>query len=522
MIRTGSFKRPRETTIVVALLAQLLGLPGALASDLPDTMKDVLRRHGVPPGDVSIYVQQVSGAPPALAVHENVARNPASVMKLLTTLVALDTLTPGYTWRTEVYLGGTLRDGRLKGDLIIKGYGDPYLTPAAFMSLVRGLRERGLREVTGDLVLDNSLFEVPPQDRGDFDGQPFRVYNAIPAPLSLNFQATRVHLLPDEEAGQVRVFSEPPLANLTIRNRLKLVKAPCRSRYSRPGVTISEDDDGATVRLQGSYSSQCPESSFTRLLMDPSLHVGGAFLSLWQEMGGQVEGSVREGQLPADATLFHMMESRPLGEVIRGMNKYSNNLMSRLLLLTLGAEVYGQPGTVTKGRMVVSAWLRDQGLEFPNLVLDNGAGLSRDVRIAAASMGRMLAAAHRGPYMPEFMASLAVAGVDGTMRQRLDEGPFVGRAHIKTGSLDDVSTMAGYVLDRQGRRWIVVMLINHRGITSWHGKRVQDALLRWVAEGADMPSMPENRMATGLAGQCGPSYAAEGSVGADAESDASL
>jgi D-alanyl-D-alanine carboxypeptidase/D-alanyl-D-alanine-endopeptidase (penicillin-binding protein 4) len=494
------------------LLVSLLwtGSVGA-ASPLPNAIEQVLRRYGIPDEHVSVYVRELARVRPALAVHEQVPRNPASVIKLVTTLVALETLGPAYTWRTEAYVRGVLRNGRLDGDLILKGYGDPYLTPPAFWNLLRGLRDRGLEEIRGDLVLDNSQFEVPPEDRAAFDGKPHRVYNAIPAALSLNFQATSLHLFADAAAGEVRVFPDPPLANLRIENRLRLVKAPCRWRHLHPAVTISEGDAGATVQLHGSYATKCPEAAINRLVMDPVAHVGGAFRSLWQEMGGELAGVTRVGRVPPDAVLLHTLESRPLGEVIRGMNKYSNNLMSRLLLLTLAAEVEGAPGTVEKGKGVIAAWLHEQGLALPELVLENGSGLSRESRISAAGIGRLLAAAYDSPYMPEFMASLAVPGLDGTMRQRFDGGRLEGRAHVKTGSLDDVSALAGYVLDRKGRRWVTVILINHPGIMSWQGKQVQDVLLRWVFEDAGTAVGPAPQMAQRPGGGCATSLTAHAS-----------
>lgn len=470
---------------------------------LPDSVVAELRRYKVPLGDLSVYVAPVGGGEPMLALNTRVPRAPASVIKLLTALVALERLGPGYTWRTEAFLDGPLQEGVLDGDLVLKGYGDPYLTPESFWRFLRGLRERGLRRIQGDVVLDESYLQVPSQERGDFDGEPRRAYNALPSALSLNFQTTQLHMYPDRSAGQVRVFAYPPLANLDIANGLKLVDAPCRWGDHRPRFDISENGSGALIKLRGRYSAACPETAVARLVMDPMSHVSGAFESIWREVGGRVEGRFRQGSAPADAAPFHTLESRSLGEAIRGMNKFSNNLMSRLLLLTLGAERGGEPGTVANGRAAVAAWLHERGLEFPELVLDNGSGLSRRTRISALHMAQLLQAGYRSPYMPEFMASLAVAGVDGTMRRRFKGKPLAGRAHIKTGSLNHVSDMAGYVLDREGRRWAVVMFINHRGIRGWEGKQVQDALLQWVYEGGHRPAGPEMRMAVGLEPGCG-------------------
>jgi D-alanyl-D-alanine carboxypeptidase/D-alanyl-D-alanine-endopeptidase (penicillin-binding protein 4) len=464
---------------------------------LPQDVGKKLQAHGIPETAVSLYVQEVNKDAPVLALNQYVARNPASVMKLLTTLVALEQLGPDYTWRTEAYIDGTLRDGRLDGDLILKGYGDPFLTPERFWQFLRGIRDRGVDEIGGKVIIDGSYLARPPEDRGDFDGKPRRAYNALPYALSLNFQSTHLYLKPDKASGRVRAFTYPPLNNLRLHNELQLVRGPCPKSQRGPEISIAEDATGATLKVSGTYSERCPEFYTAYLLMDPQRHLSGAFEALWRELGGHVqEGFVKSGERPKGAQLFHAMESLPLGETIRGMNKFSNNLMSRLLFLTLGAERYGAPGSPAKGRRAIADWLRTRNLTSRDFFVDNGAGLSRRAHISAHTFGRLLLAAYRSPVMPEFMASLPVAGVDGTMRRRLRSGPLVGRAHIKTGSLNNVSAMAGYVLDRDSRRWAVVLMINHPGV-SWQGKVVQDALLSWVYREAGLSSQRDESTADG-------------------------
>ena len=454
------------------------------ATELPKPVHKKLRNYGIPARNVSVYVQEVSSPSALVAFNQDVPRNPASVIKLLTTVMALDVLGSEYTWRTEAYVRGHLSDGRLRGALTLKGYGDPFMTPEAFLKFVRGIRVRGLREISGNVAVDDSYFKASARQRSEFDGEPGRVYNALPHALSLNFQSTQFYLSPDRQSETVRVFTEPPLANLHISNGLELVEAPCWHRYHRPRLNVAEGGGDATARLYGSYSAECPEEVMTRLMMEPSEHVGGAFMALWQELGGRLDGEVVTGVAPEDAVLFHSTESRPLGEIIRGMNKYSNNLMSRLIFLTLGAELEGAPGTVEKGRRGVAAWLDARSMDFPALFVDNGSGLSRDARISAKNVGRLLLHAYASPQMPEFMASLAVAGVDGTMLSRFRGDPLAKRVRVKTGSLDEVSAVAGYVLDRDGRHWVVVLMINHPGLTPWQGMQVQDTFLRWTFERA--------------------------------------
>ncbi len=468
----------RVTVLAVVLAAGFTA--SAAATELPEPIQKKLRNYGIDPRNVSAYVRDVSSPRALVAFNQDVPRNPASVIKLLTTVVALDVLGADYTWRTEAYVRGRLEQGHLRGDLLLKGYGDPYMTLDAFWKFVRGMRLRGLQQIGGNVAVDDSYLEASAHQRSEFDGEPYRSYNALPHALSLNFQSTQFHLLPDRQSQRVRVFTEPPLANLHISNSLRLVDAPCWRRYHRPRLTVAEGGGDATVRLHGSYSAECPDAVMTRLMMEPSDHVGGAFTALWRELGGRLDGEVVDGTVPEDAVLFHSTESRPLGEIIRGINKYSNNLMSRLVFLTLGAEMEGAPGTAEKGRRAVDTWLDAQSLDFPELLVDNGSGLSRDTRISAKSMGRLLLHAYESPQMPEFMGSLAVTGVDGTMHTRFRGDALAKRAHVKTGSLDDVSTMAGYVLDRDGRRWVVVLMINQPGLTPWRGRQVQDVFLRWV------------------------------------------
>jgi D-alanyl-D-alanine carboxypeptidase/D-alanyl-D-alanine-endopeptidase (penicillin-binding protein 4) len=199
---------------------------------------------------------------------------------------------------------------------------------------------------------------------------------------------------------------------------------------------------------------------------------------LWSEVGGALVGHVREGVVPPEAQLFYQHESEPLAEVVRDINKYSNNVMARELFLTLAAESRSQPAATDGAAGVVANFLASENLAMPELVIDNGSGLSRRERISAASMGRLLSAAWNSPIMPEFIASLPVVGLDGTMRHRLNGEQVAGQAHVKTGTLADCRAVAGYVFAASGRRYVVVSFINHPNAGAAQG--VQDTLLQWI------------------------------------------
>ncbi len=468
-----------STLSLILIAAVVSTASGALAS-LPPPVQSVLDKHKVPARAVSVVVRDLGSDTDLLRYRADTPRNPASVMKLVTTLAALEILGPGYVWPTEAYASGTIRNGRLAGDLIIKGYGDPYLVTERFWQFTRGLRDRGLTDIDGDLVLDNSRFEASAAGAGDFDGRPDRAYNALPAALSLNFQATRFQIVADGHANRVRVIADPPLADLTVDNQLRLVDDRCSWEHYYPNVAIVPVERGGRIRFSGDFSARCEEGSVNRIVASAPQHVFGAFKQLWGEMGGSLAGSLRTAPTPPGAIRLHRIESPPLSEVVRGMNKFSNNLMSRMLLLTVGAERFGAPGTVANGRAAVEEWLARSGIEAKELVLDNGAGLSRSARVSADTLDRLLRRAYSGHVMPEFVASLAISGVDGTLWRRFGRSPLAGRAHLKTGSLNDVSGVGGYVLAQSGRRYSVVLLVNHREAHRGSGKAIQDALLEWV------------------------------------------
>lgn len=460
------------------LLAAWLLVPEAPAADapLPPALLTALAQDEPAVQGLGVYVRELGAAEPLVAIGADTPLHPASVIKLVTTFAALDRLGPGHTWSTDVYLGGPLRDGRLDGDLIIAGHGDPWLVEERLWLLVRALQSRGLRDIGGDLVIDNRYFAVPAEDPGAFDGRPERAYNVAPAATLFNFQATAVTLLPT--TGGVNVDLRPPLAGVAVDNRLHVLPGPCRETPRPPAVQV----DAGQVTVSGDYAASCGEASLNRVLLPAAEHTRAVFQALWEGAGGHFAGGVRSGRAPAGAEPFYRHPSPTLAEVVRPLNKFSNNVMARMLLLTLGAEVGGVPGTLAKGRAAVLASLQANGVPTAGLVLDNGSGLARETRVSALTVGRLLEAAWQHPAMPEFVASLALLGVDGTTRGRLRDDALNGRAHLKTGTVDGVRALAGYVQARSGRRFVLVCLQNRPRLDVLAARNAQDALLRWVYE----------------------------------------
>lgn len=448
-------------------------------TELPPPVRRVIEGHGMAPEKLSIVVAQAGSNEPRLAHHPDEPRNPASTIKLLTTWAALDALGPAHTWKTRVFALGEVKQGILHGDLLLKGEGDPYLVTEEFWKLLAELRRRGLREITGDLLVDDSHFAVPFEDPGAFDGQPFRTYNVAPNALLINFKAVRFQFFPASD-GLVRIAADPELVDLDIRNQLRLVPGRCAGYNAGISFDIPDRQTGRRPTFSGSFPDGCLSYSLTRTVLRHDTYVYGLFQTLWRQLGGSFAGRVIKDLAPTDEEPWLIWTSKPLAEVIRSVNKYSNNVMTRQLLYTLGAEQSGPPATEDAGIAAIEARLEANGLTADSLRLDNGAGLSRRTRISARLLADVLLAAYRSPHMPEFLASLSLAGLDGTTRRRFRGRAEAGRMHIKTGRLDHVAAVAGYVHSKGGGTYAVVALINDKDAHRGPGEELQNALLRWV------------------------------------------
>ena len=471
---------------LIALLA-LAGLAaGALADGLPPNVLQALKAAQIPAASVAIVVQPVDSPTPLVAHQAAQAMNPASVMKLLTTYAALDLLGPAWTWKTTAWIETAAVDGVLPGNLYLKGSGDPRFAIEHLSALLRQLRTRGIKHIGGDVVLDRSTFDIPSIDPGAFDDKPMRPYNVGPDGLLINFRAQRFTLLPDN--GKPRLLMETPSEGMRLDNQLRSGEGACGSNWKdQINVRLLPEKNGQRLEFTGTYSALCGEKALNLAPLPADAQAGGLIRSLWQELGGTLAGQVRGGMVATGSKRIAEHESPPLADAVRDINKFSNNVMARQVFLTLGNDAPKEaplggtaPATAERAKQRISDWLNSRGLRFAELEMENGSGLSRRERISAGSLNRLLQDAWKSPVMPEFVASLPIVGIDGTMKKRLNGSDASGRAHIKTGTLDGVKAGAGYALDAQGRRYAVTFLINHPRAQA--GSAAIDALLVWVAQ----------------------------------------
>lgn len=452
------------------LLLALFCLPAHAQDKLPSSVLAALKSAGIPLQAVAVVAQPLDAGKASLQHQARVAMNPASLMKLLTTLMALDTLGPAFTWRTEILSATAPENGILNGDLILRGSGDPRLTYDRLWLLLRELRGRGVERIRGDLILDRSAFALPEHDPAAFDAKPLRPYNVGADALLFNFATLHLTLVPESNA--VRLLAEPLPAGFTVVNRLRLTESKSCGDWRE---VLNAQLTANQLTLSGDFPRICGEKRWHLAGLPNAQLLHGVFTRLWRELGGEFAGSVREGITPPNATLLATSESPALGEIVRDINKFSNNVMAQQLYLKVGA---GETALAEKN---IRNWLAQKNLDFPELILENGSGLSRRNRIAAASLARLLDAAWHSAVMPEFMASLPIAAIDGTTKKKYNGNGIAGQAHLKTGSLEGVRGIAGYLLDKTGQRHLVVFMVNHP-----HAAQAQpafDALLETLWRG---------------------------------------
>jgi len=477
-------------TLLRSLAFSLLACAAATAQPLPlpPEVDAALARAKVPRDAVAFLVvdAQNPGALPRLAHRTTASMNPASVMKLVTTTAALDLLGPAYQWATPVYTEGSVRNGVLQGNLYIKGQGDPKLVLERLWLLLRRVQGLGIKTIAGDIVLDRSAFSLPEVDPAQFDGEPLRPYNAAPDALLVNFKSVVMTFTPDRAAQVAQVQVDPPLAGVALPASVPLSAGDCGDYR---GALKADFADPLRIRFAGSYPASCGEKVWPVAYADPKTYAQRAVLGLWESLGGSLQGSVRLGTVPSTLAAgkpAFVSSSAPLSEVVRDINKYSNNVMAQQLFLTLGRAAFAplpangaEPaelptGSLAPSRAAVLRWWRERlGTEEPP-VLDNGSGLSRQERITAQALGRLLQAAYVSPVMPELMSSLPISGVDGTLRRIKG----ATSAHLKTGSLSNVVARAGYVLAASGKRYVLVAFINHANAND--ARPAVDALVEWA------------------------------------------
>ncbi|MEO4046552.1 D-alanyl-D-alanine carboxypeptidase/D-alanyl-D-alanine-endopeptidase [Pseudomonas sp. CAU 1711] len=467
---------PRSIALAPLLLSLALPVFAVQTSSvLPSKVQQSLKANKISANSLSVVALPLDGVGTGILYNADVSVNPASTMKLVTTYAALELLGPTYQWQTEFYGDGPLKDGVLNGNLYLKGGGDPKLNMEKLWLMMRDLRANGVQRITGDLVLDRNHFRHPTLPTfNDDGGDPNKPFLVGPDSLLVNLKAVR--MITRTAGGKVSVMMEPPLTNVRIDNQVKALGAAKCPSWPDVRYNPVTQYDGTTLVVTGKLAEGCSAQSYLALLDHPG-YAAGAVRAIWQELGGSILGRDRVGDVPKGARLLARTFSPDLVEIIRDINKYSNNTMAQQLFLSLGAKFRDRVDAddAKAAQRVIRAWLAKKGITAPHLVVENGSGLSRAERVSARELAGMLQAAWHSPYAPEFIASMPLVGMDGTMRKRLKNTAMQGQAHIKTGTLNNVRAIAGFTRTAKGQNWVVVAILNDP--RPWGASAILDQIL---------------------------------------------
>jgi serine-type D-Ala-D-Ala carboxypeptidase/endopeptidase (penicillin-binding protein 4) len=471
---------PLKTLLITLTCAAALAT-GLHAQPLPEGVRAALQSAGLSEEQFGAVVLPLDAATPLVAHRAEVPMQPASTIKLITSAVALDRLGPNHRGRTELLSSATVLGDVLDGDLVLRGGVDPELGLPQLWALLAELRFQGIRVIRGDVILDRSLFVPARSDIGlpPFDEAPEFPYNVIPDALQLAGNLLSLELVSDAQHVSARVL--PVLARVEVVNKLELVDAPCE-RWSRDAMwqtpLTTKARGVVTIELRGRFPKNCTQRPSLQL-MDRTDLAERLLRHAWASLGGQWRGQAREGTAPAQAKLLAKRESRPWGEVLRVVNKESDNPLTRLLFLSLGLSAAKTEATTPTAELAareVKRWFAERGIPSEGLVMDNGSGLSRSERITPMQMARVIQAALRGPYASELLMSMPLVGVDG---QRFRGTVAAQRARLKPGGLRNVGALAGQVLDADGKAYVMVAFVN--ADTPVRGRLAVNELVEWIA-----------------------------------------
>ena len=470
----------------LAAAALVLALFSArAAAQLPEPVRAALQVAGLSETAMGIVVERVSDQRKVMSHQAERSFQPASTMKLLTSAVALERLGATHRGRSELRSSGVVTNGFLQGDLVLRGSADTDLNVEAFRGMLLTLRQLGIGEIAGDFLLDRSFFSPPRMDIGvpAFDESPEFQYNVIPDAISINQHLLALTI--DSTAPDIQVRAKTTLDGVTLASALTMIDAPCRDwdEYWKSPVVAQLSEGAVRITLRGQYPKNCVTTTEINVL-DRTDYEARLFRSLWRELGGRFSGNVREGNARDAGNLLAEHRSRALPDSVRVINKSSDNPLTRSMYLTLGAlNNFGDSlaNTAVGSERVVRTWLREKGVNDAGLVLENGSGLSRAERVTPRLLSELLRTMSSSNLAPEFMASLPIVGIDGSMRNRLKESPAAGRARIKTGSLRNVAAIAGYAYNADNELFSVVAIINDDNTQQATARPVLDALIDWVS-----------------------------------------
>ncbi len=465
--------------LILISLLMILCAPICAESDktVLDRKIDVYLRHAqLSKSKISYIIANPENGEILASKKHHDLLNPASAVKLLISATALKELGPDHRFHTLFLTDEPIDHGEVK-NLWVKGDGDPFMVIERLWRTTTLLKANGIKKVKGNIILDNSYF-----DNFDFPGaieieENHRAYNPLISPLALNFNSISVVVRPSGETGlPAYIELDPPTNYVYVNNKATT------STKTNLNIDRYSSEGGDTITVKGSIAVNSEPKTFYRNISKPDYYYGQVLKELLRQNQIYAVGEISFGKAPSNTKVLLDYESKPLSLIIRDMNKYSNNFVAEQLLKHLGAVKYGAPGSTEKGIKAIKSWLDKSGVQ-KGYFLENASGLSRKTKISAYQLAQVMMAAYQDfTIRPEFIASLPIAGTDGTIRSRHKNASIYRDMRAKTGTLDGVSALAGFVTDKNNDTLCYVIIINDTSANLDVLHNAQDGFVKTISE----------------------------------------
>jgi serine-type D-Ala-D-Ala carboxypeptidase/endopeptidase (penicillin-binding protein 4) len=455
-------------------------------NDIPEAALAKMREAQIPEDALGGVVMRLRDGRVLWSQQATKPMQPASTIKVLTSIVALETLKPSYRAQTTLFTAAEQRGDTLSGDLALIGRGNDDFAIGQLQAMLRELRAQGVKTIAGDVILDREFFQPPrPYENAvPFDEAPEFRYNIIPDALMLGSNLNQLSLSSNDEA--LRIVFGPRMEGVEFVSGMTLVDKPCNEWEDLWKIPRVEKLAGGAIRvvLLGDYPKNCTANTEINIL-ERTDYADRLIRAEWKSLGGEWGGRAREGVAPVGANVrtIAKQDSRSFAEINRDINKRSDNAMTRTALLSLAAtreanERARHTSTFAHADAIVRDWLKSKSIDHAALLLENGSGLSRKELIAPMTLAQVLRAAHASPWASEFMMSLPIVGIDGAMRNRLKDTKAVEWGRMKTGGLRNVTSVAGYLPNSNGETLILVLFLNHDNARGAKGRAVLDEIMK--------------------------------------------
>lgn len=447
---------------------------GVEASDL----EKIVKSYRIPVERLGLHVVDLSEIPhkSVYALNAEEQMIPASVSKVFTAIAALKKFGPSHRFKTTLWSNAKEEKGVLKGDLYIKGGGDPGFVSETLWFLVNEFVRNEIRLIEGDLIVDETRFDNVRFDESRDPGRVDRAYDAPIGAMSFNWNSINVHIRPTKAGKAPKVFLNPQNGAWTIVNKAKTKKGSASS------IVVSRVNANS-IYVTGAIGEAVPEVVKYKSILAPAMWTGNSLKEFLSQRGIQVKGSVRLGEVPKDAKLMAEARGKPMSETVADMMKFSNNYVAEMLTKNLAAEFSKQPATMAEGVDVIVSAITELGVPKKDFTLVNPSGLSRRNKFKAKDITHILTEAYQQfDYSAELLASFPLAGMDGTLKTRMENAPAKGRVRAKTGQLTGVAGLAGFAGRKDGQIYAFTFMFNGPGPQGDLARRLFDDLASKLVE----------------------------------------